>query len=302
MSAKLVLKKNVNIELPCNPMDKFYLNNSSLPYLNCSLQYYLTVRKGLTRPPWSNTYLAIGLAFHELMQQAKVGDQLALKGLLPPEDGTKFAAISPADRAKVAIVADKLLREHPEMYGPDSLRESWFTIELPFPGKPVPHLCGTVDHRMLIDDTLVITDYKTTKKKLDADLAASYQLTFQRWFYIIATLLDESLPPLYRAAADNLKIAFRYCFVSYDTAEYILQPVELINIDELHAARKLLADKVGLAQAILADETLAVPEGITNGACYSCPFKLICLSPAEDRVKHIDNWYLGNKPYYPKHD
>ncbi len=285
-------------------MKHFYVNNSSLPYLNCSLQYSLTVGHELVRPPWGNTYTAIGLAFHELIQNAKPGESLALKGLLPADPKTKLGAIAPADRAKVALIAQRILDEHPEMYGPDAMRETWFDIPLDYPGEPVPRLCGTIDHRMIdpADGSLIITDYKTTKKPITEDLAVSYRLSFQRWFYIIGTLLDDTLPAQMLSAVNELKVKFRYCFVAYETNEYLLQPAELINVDELNAARRLLLDKVGLAQAIIRDPELAVPDGVMNNSCFTCPFKLICLSSAEDRPKHIENWYLGKKPYYPKHD
>lgn len=289
-------------------MTKFYINNSSLPLLTCSRRYYLTVGRGLKLPPGGNKFTTIGLAFHELMAAAKNGESTAIKGLTPPDESTFMAKITPTQRAQVAMLAEKILTEHPEMFGEDSLRERWFEIPLAdTAGEPShqPVLCGTIDHILYdpADDAAIITDYKSTAKPLDAGLESSYTLTFQRWFYIISAGLDDTLPDNIKLALSKDRIKFRYCFANYETNTYLLQTPEWVDVNELAKARELLMDKVLLAQAIVSTPTLAIPDGVTTGACYSCAFKSICLAknPA-DAQAFMDNWYLGYKPYYPRHD
>jgi hypothetical protein len=287
-------------------MSSFYVNNSSLPITTCAKRYYLTVGRGLKTPPGGSKYTTIGLAFHDLMAEAKVGESTGAKGLIAPPDGSFLSKITSVQRAQVALLAEKILTEHPEMFGPDTIRERWFEIPLDVPGPDLrPVLCGTIDHIMYdpAEDAVIITDYKSTAKPLDTSLETSYQLTFQRWFYMIAAELDDSLPDNIKAAIKAGRLKFRYCFANYETNTYLLQTPEWVSIPDLDRARVMLMDKILLAQAIVSHPELAIPEGTMNGACFSCPFKSICAARTLEESKQLeDNWFLGYKPYYPRHD
>jgi len=241
------------------------------------------------------------------MADAKTGVSTAIKGLMPPDEHSFMFKITATQRAQVAQLAEKILTEHPEMFGPDALRERWFEIPLSDfdPAARQPVLCGTIDHILYdqTEDAAIITDYKSTAKPLDLALESSYALTFQRWFYIIAASLDDSLPDNIKSAIAKDRIKFRYCFANYETNTYLLQTPEWVNVLDLAKARELLMDKILLAQAIVSNPALAIPDGTTTGACYSCAFRSICLAknPA-DAQAFMDNWCLGYKPYYPRHD
>ena len=291
-------------------MKTFHFNNSSLQYLSCAKRYYYQVVKGLLPPPGGNKYTAAGLAFHKMMQLVgaagfeNISFKVMLdKASLPPA----IQKIPELQQLTLAQAADRIYQEHPELFQPDTLREHWFSYQLEndfgYLSSPnegyVAAPCGTMDNLSIINDTLVITDYKSTSKPIGPELARSYKLTSQRFFYLMAALAID-LPQPMAELRDQLKLAWRYCYVHVETGSYHLEEPQLLNEAELSEFKRMILDKAILAAALHADPALAEKEGILTGQCWKCPFTQLCL--AADEQAAMDSWYYGSQPYNPKHD
>jgi len=292
-------------------MKTFYLNNSSLPILSCSKQYHLRVVTGLKPPPGGNKYTTPGLAFHKMMQlhgTKEVPDILTAcvldKKSLPP---VISSAITDHQCMQLAQLAKRIHDEHPELFA-DCYRElhfqhnagqrtnnradEWQTI----------HFSHTdTDHYDANTDTVILTDYKTTGKPIDGGLITAYNLTSQRYFYLLAAYYLDNLPPHFKAAIQAHRLAWRYCYVGIEKDTYHLAAPTLVNLNELEVFARLFHEKALYAAAIHRDpEALAVKDGILNGQCWKCPFTSICTAEIEDNL--ITNWPYGKKPYTYHHN
>lgn len=287
--------------------NQFYLNNSSLPILACSMQYNYRVVKGLKPPPGGNKYTPLGLAFHQAIQHKaeKKVDNLSLlllldskSALIPP----RLAALTnEADRLHIGMMADRVYNEYQSIYADCKTEHEFVSTSPDDAGLPVtPLRAGTID--LLSYDAqaerLDVIDYKTTSKPIDGQLFRNYQLSAQRWYYMAGLqLIADSLPDHYRDAINSARFGFRYIYVSMVKPETVIQPPSLVDINELNAFRRQFAEKAYLASHLHADESLAVREGILSGLCWKCPFANICAG-----VYTEDSWPYGRAPYTHKHD
>ena len=280
----------------------FFFNNSCLPLLTCSKQYHLRVVRGLKPPPGGNKYLAAGTAFHKMMQLVGTEACPNLQLALLFGDKTKLhktiQAIPESQALQLAKVGQRIYEEHPELYK-DAQREFYFEYQDPNVGPATR--CGTID-LITYDaatDTVILTDYKTTAKPIDGSLITNYTLSSQRFFYLLAAYYLD-LPEHYIKAIAASRLAWRYCFVSYEKDEYHLATPALVDLTELETFAGLFTEKAYYAAALHEDSTLALKEGILNGACWKCPYTSICT--AADETKLIESWPYGTAPYNARHD
>lgn len=289
-------------------MSKFYVNNSSFPYLACSRQYYFRVVKGLKQPPGGNKYTPLGLAFHEVMKgkaERTIGN-VSLDLILEVKNSTNIPPLmaklpAKASQIQIAMMADRVFDENQPIYA-DCKAEYEFVTACADDTATAPDAlrAGTID-LLSFDasaDRLDIIDYKTTSKPIDGNLMRNYKLSSQRFFYLSALYdIADTLPAHYADAIRNHRVGFRYCYVSMEKPEYVLEPPSLVDLTELHTFRKLFQERIILAQALHDDHSLAVPEGILSGLCWKCPFAPICAGAYTE-----DSWPYGQAPYTHKHD
>jgi hypothetical protein len=307
-----------------HPPDKtIWFNNSSIPRLGCGRQFVLKNVFGLRTYP-SNS-MAAGSAFHHWMRVVEPTDLpftlLALKPL-PPTMSEQISTEASQRAATLACEASALLG-----YGPH-VRETFFAFNtgecLLNPGwLPADHVvmdAGTLDRcevmRVSGYDHAVITDYKTTHKKLsNGDLHASYTLAGQLKFYAAALrraaragqLAGTPFAPYQDLFAQGF-IARRYLFVNNtDKAEkptdrLFLQPPAIISNDELDEYDLMLATMRDMFVYYHTQPQQAMKTGQLAGLCWSCAFTSICLSPNETSAQHaIETWSLGRSPFNPEH-
>lgn len=283
------------------PSKSFYLNNSAFPILACAQQYVYRCVTGLKPPPGGNKYLATGIAFHKMMQivgtEACPNIQLALlfgdKSKLHPS----ITAIPEATQLQLAALAQRIYTEHPNLFN-NSKRELHF--EYSYPEDPSSTIrTGTIDLLTYDEssDTVILTDYKTTAKPIDGALITNYNLSSQRFYYLLAAYYFTDLPPAWQSAIANHRLAWRYCFVAYEKDQYHLAEPALVDLPELETFARLFNEKAQYAAALHDDPSLAVKEGILSGQCWKCPYTALCTTAEPN----LDAWPYGRAEYNPKH-
>lgn len=308
-------------------MNILHFNNSGLRDMACSRKYSLIHTHGLRFI--RNDAMLIGSAFHHYMQVFEPGDSVATLRLFPHKHPSSklLSALSDVHLTRLADLACRAsallpqqphIKEHFFSFDSTDLLQPLFT-----PPTPLQVLTtGTIDRAEVMDlpfagPTLVLTDYKTTHKKLsDGDFHLDYQLQSQFPFYATALIHAQSrgaLPPAYQPFASLIaeqKLAKRYLFCNYtDKAaenpgrdDLFLQPPSLITREELQQFSDLFDQRRALAAFIHTSPSLAQKDGILNGTCYGCPFRQICaLNNNDKEAQAIADWSLGRAAYDPTH-
>jgi len=289
-----------------------YLNNSSLEYLGCTRRYVYQVVRGAVVP--KEMPLHIGTLFHAYMRDISSGD--AAITLAGPLAVNRFAAekANVPDENIQLVLADLACQARDQIALADDTtnREMWFEfpITVTIDGEPVDvTVAGTSDLRSLEAGHACISDYKTTKKKIDADLLVNYSLKSQLFFYAASMHLLRSLG---RVATDKMSdfwdavkvgaISRRYIYASYTQKKVMVGAPEPISSDTLNQFIRLIDEKAHLAAYLHKYPERSTKDGMTTGGCYWCPFKSICtLHEPRLEARAIDAWYLGFQPYNPKH-
>lgn len=286
-----------------------YLNNSSLEFLGCTRRYVYQVVMGANVP--KDEPLKIGTLFHAYMKEITTGDAcITLAGVLAPN---RFAAEKAAvpDENKQLILADLACKARDLIKLSDDMsqREMWFEfdIEVDINGEKYPvTVCGTSDLREADHERkqAVVSDYKTTKKKIDADLMINYSLKSQMFFYSAALNIlaaNKFGPPFWEYARAG-QLSRRYVLASYTDKRVFATPIEPISTATLDAFKKFIYEKAALAVYLHLYPEQSTKDGMSNNGCYFCPFKQVCIKhePAAE-ARAIRDWHLGFSPYNPKH-
>ncbi len=307
-----------------HPPDKtIWFNNSSIPRLSCGRQFVLKNVTGLRTLP-SNS-MAFGSAVHHWMRVIEPNDVeftlLALKPLAP-KLSEQISTDQAHRAASLAVMAANQL-------GFEShVREEFFAFNTSshllnpdwLPAGYAVMDAGTLDRcevmRIAGYDHVVITDYKTTYKKLsNGDLHSGYMLAGQLKFYAAALrraaragqLAGTSFEPYQDLFAQGF-IARRYVFInSGDKAEkptdrLFVQPPGIITNEELDEYDIMLSTMRDMFVYYHTQPQQAMKTGQLSGVCYGCDFKPICLSPNEASAQHaIETWAYGRSAFNPEH-
>lgn len=297
----------------------FYFNNSSIPLLTCSRQYKYRVIDGAKPSPFKAKHFVIGLAFHHFMKL--IGTQP--KGRSAPLDLITLMAdqslwypdaksLPNSFVMQLAVAAENMYKSQPNLFR-DCIRERFIEFDAPtdMPETIQPRYCLTSD---LISydqasDTVLVTDYKTTKDKLDGAIVAKYNLSAQRFYYecrlvdIAADPNNTILPPHYKDAINKQRLKFGYWFYSHTEDKDFLAPHTYTDFNRLAEFRPLFEEKLQLATYLHLNPSQTVKEGVLLNACRMCEYSSICgLHNDKNEAEQFAKWPYGFAKYYPKHD
>jgi hypothetical protein len=297
-------------------MKQIPLNNSSLEDMACTRRYVYRVVLGAVVPP--EIKLRYGKLFHAYMEHITDDDvSMFMAPVMGSNNfGPKWATpvftelrkdISDTIQMQLAMWACHVR----DLLG-DSLRQ----------GKREGFFRGTYDHLRTVDlvgtidlihyDTAnqlaVISDYKTTGKPISAATLLLYQLKSQLFFYATVKRMllpkDRDLSPLELAIFQG-RIGRRYILINYtaktpDAAIHV-GAVDPIHQDVLAEFEQLIHEKAALASFLHQHPDLSTKDGMSNGACYFCPYKQVCAlnNPGEEK-RAIERWPYGFAPYDPE--
>lgn len=307
-----------------HPEDQIiWFNNSSIPRLNCGRQFVLQNVVGLRTQ--ASESMNFGSVFHHFMRVIEPGDQefhlLFMKG--PPKSVSETLSTDQLQRAAAAAISGAAL------LGFDShVREEFFAFRtdehlinpawLP-PGHIVVD-AGTIDRLevMLVSGYphIVITDYKTTYKKLsNGSLHLNYMLSGQLKFYAAALrraaregkLAGTSYEHYQDLAAQGF-FARRYLFVNSGadaekpSDRLLLQQPAIIPEAELDEYDTMLRTMRDMFVYYTVNPQTALKTGQLNNMCWSCKFPSICIEPNDAGVERaVSAWPLGRARFNPRH-
>lgn len=294
-----------------------YFNNSGLDELACPRRYLYRVIKGART--LKSPELSIGKIFHAFMRDVKPGESIFdLLTLRAPPEGSKD--LSPTTLHTLADLACQLAAQ-PNVFHPIHYRELFFSFDnteavrslspYPFPAELTLNYCGTTDVLSYDpeEDCAVVTDYKTTKKDMNAEFYTSYSLKSQPFFYILALIKAAALgllPNVDKAillALMRRRVKFRYIFVNYVRQSYDVRIPQYLNDATLEAMEKSFEEKAALAAFLHCNPTFQVAskDGMFSNHCYFCAFKRVCaLQDPQAEEDAMEKWPLGFATYNPQ--
>lgn len=293
------------------PPSSFAFNNSSLAWLSCSQRYVYRVVYGACQPTAKSLPLTIGSIFHKFVELLGKTEMINL--LLSPESWPEF--IRDFDRAKalkLLALANQVRLENSHLFPKDNhFQELFGEVAVPQPDGITANYSFTIDVLTYdaATDTVIVTDFKTTKLPLDGNLITTYDLKFQRIFYehcltrLAAQEDGTYLPVLTRNAILAGRMKFGYIFINHETNKYVALPPKPYS-PSLHAAySELLHEKVAWAAILHKQPALARKDGILYDLCSRCEFRHICaLHDPSAEAKQFAAWPYGFKKYSAKHD
>lgn len=288
------------------PTPTIYLNNSSLPELACGTRYNYRILKGAIIP--KSPELSTGLAFHDMMRTVEKDTHPLEIVQKPPASAGSISQLTLLNLANLAVqTAGQIdLSGERELFLEYSASAE---VRARYPDLADKsfnaRFCGTLD---LIsydeaEDCIVITDYKTTQKKIDGKFFLDYALKSQRPFYInLLSLTYYKLPKKYQAAAVNGRIKFRYIFVNYVDKTVHVQPAQYMHTDTLAQTLNVMYEKLALAVYYHLNPSASYKDGMFFGHCFFCPFKQLCstFDPIKEQ-EMIEKWPYGFRIYDPQH-
>lgn len=290
----------------------FAFNNSSLAWLSCSQRYVYRVVYGAVQPTAKSLPLTIGSIFHKFVELLGKTEMINL--LLSPESWPEF--IRDFDRAKalkLLALANQVRLENSHLFPKDNHHQELFGEV------PITQDDGIIaKHSFTIDvltydaatDTVIVTDFKTTKLPLDGNLVTTYDLKFQRIFYEhclrLLAHVNSTTPTLngnFRSAILAGRMKFGYIFINHETNKYVALPPKPYS-QQLHDSyAELLREKVAWAAMLHRQPSLARKDGILYDLCSRCEFRHICaLHDPSAEAKQFAAWPHGFKQYSAKHD
>lgn len=278
-----------------HPTKAILLNASSLKLTHCQLRYHHTVVQGLV-PPETQEVLIFGKAVHRYTEcrsrgtgpAAAMAHALAeYEGGLYPEKLALACAARPPD--DFVPYRDAGGREYVEL----KFKVYWRSIFYNGVQYDI-YVCGTMDLvSMLADGSVLIRDYKTTRRRNPAEVFADYGTSVQMYFYLwVAQRFGYSIFDMTVAnAAYNCRIMLQVCgvFLSATTPFWKHGPFISIDLPRLNHFESVLDHTI--SHTILPAWDTPVATGRVNDTCSGCEFVNSCFAPSSEQGDQILSQY-----------
>jgi len=159
------------------------------------------------------------------------------------------------------------------------------------------YLCGTIDRISVVNNTVEILDYKSTRKWNRNDYLTSYQASTQALFYswIMNRYPHSLIPDPYATMAFDNRMFLRICgiFLSAKPLPKVDLSPPITFRQEQYEEFECMLEQTVLPRVLRAHRELeAEKEGLVNGQCMNCEFALPC-------VKSMSLTQFGKRDYRP---
>ena len=276
-----------------------HLNNTALTRLySCERLFQISCLWGYDE---SNEFVEFGKSFHKFAEEYNKQGKFDLI-TWSKEGGIKDPQFIGATLAyqNAYPPSPPLLDKHGT-----SLVEYSFCYPLIENETHILYATGTLDRISIVDDCLVVTDYKTARNIKIKDVLEGYTDHLQLYWYLyhLKHHLAQFLLPEHAALIESGKFYGRYrgVFISFPVPKFEdSAPIELTP-DVEEDIRRLI--NISAARIVTLhshyQDNLAPPTGMSNNSCKNCWLQPYCRTKDHDKIKQLLT-YKESKPYDPR--
>ena len=283
------------------PRRTVLLNSSSLKLTNCQQRYAHVVVDGL-KPHELHEYLTFGKAVHQYAEDRGSGmsTAVALANAMELYTGKFGAKLAQA----CASMPPDLDQPYTEPGGRKYLELKFKVYWMSIVYKGVQYdiyVCGTFDKVSIFsDNTVRLTDYKTSRKYSPADVFAAYRVSVQMTFYLwVAQKFGYAIFDMPVAnACYNCQMLLQICgvFISHPTPLWKYGPPIQVRLPELQEFEQLLLAEIH--NTILPAWAEPRRNGRINDTCDGCEFTALCFASSETQY-NAELASFKHEPYDP---